>query len=94
LSLLLDPFFKWDSLSVKVFYFGETMPLPLMEHTTVQFHSMQELWEFQKYAQLRCYHFDTRDCTMQAEFTEEQLWMALTKFHGRVKSRQQTASIK
>ena len=62
-----------------------------MDHTTIQFPSMQQLWAFQKLAQLRSYQFDTLAVTLQASFTEDQLVLALTQFQGKVMDRQKTA---
>ena len=66
------------------------MPLPLMEYTILKFPSMQKLWEFQKLANLKEYHFHTRDCTLRAIVTEEQVWLALKKMQAQVRDRQET----
>jgi hypothetical protein len=51
-----------------------------MEQVTLQFHNMQELWEFQKVAQLRNFQFNALDCSLQALFTNDELWEVLTKW--------------
>lgn len=39
---------------------------------------MEELWHFQKQAELRNYQFDATDCTLRAHLTEKQMELALT----------------
>jgi hypothetical protein len=52
---------------------------------------MQLLWEFQKHVQLRNFHFDTKDKTIRAVLTDDQIWISLSQFQGKVKDRQQIA---
>ena len=53
------------------------MPLPYPQYITLKFASMEALWQFQKLAGLRNYHFDTRDCTLRAQLTDTQMELAL-----------------
>jgi hypothetical protein len=51
-----------------------------MKYTTIQFQSMQQLWEFVKFANIKNYHFDKRNCTLWAEVSVHELWIAKTHF--------------
>lgn len=62
-----------------------------MEHVTLLFPSMQQLWAFQKAVRLRNFEFNTKDCTLRATLAEDQLWEALTKYHGKITERKETA---
>ena len=62
-----------------------------MEHITVQFPSIQQLFAFQNAVHLHNFEFNTQDCTLRAIFSEDQLWEALTKYNGKVMARKETA---
>jgi hypothetical protein len=62
-----------------------------MEHTTLLFPSMAELWQFIKLAQLKNYHFDTAACSLRADVGEDELWIAKTKCKAKVVEREKTA---
>jgi hypothetical protein len=59
--------------------------------TTLQFPSMQKLWEFQKHAKLRNFELFTDSCTLQAILTEDQIWDALLSYQGKEKESKKAA---
>lgn len=62
-----------------------------MEYVTLQFASMQELWTFQKLAQLRNFEFNSLHCTLRAKLTQEEVWEALNKWGCKVFAQKETA---
>jgi len=52
---------------------------------------MQQLFAFQNAAHLHNFEFNTQDCSLRAVLSEDQLWEALTKYHGKVMARKETA---
>jgi len=62
-----------------------------MQYTTLRFPSMKEIWQFVKQANIGNYHFDTRDYTLRASLTDEQIWTAMTHFKAIVHERQSIA---